>query len=97
MIDMWLKYYPDDIGNCPICGKKFNETGHDDGYEYYCTSGCYKLLESYYGSYWIWVFDKKFSFFNYEQHLWAKYRIRVTNHIQYWKENERYLMQILTR
>lgn len=88
--------------NCPICGEKLMNVigGDDDGY--HCENECYSHVESYdidnreeYEVFFI--FDDNVFIYTNESERTKKHKLNVVrNLIKQWKENEKYMMKIMS-
>lgn len=88
--------------NCPICEKKMDKQSYFESsieLESYilCPNGCYGE-EFIHGSYRYSIFNKEFTVsYNSIDSYWRKLKVDIDNEIKYWKENDRYLGEILSK
>lgn len=85
--------------NCPICNRKLKV--QDFGPEeqnYTCeTNKCYDFY-FYYGTYEVIIFDKKYEWVWNDDKLYVRGQMyKIQNRLKYWKENNRYLLELLMR
>lgn len=85
---MWYK-------ECPICSKELiiNEIANHSK----CSNGCYSKTGGY-GTTTETVFNKSFIFeYVDSSETWKKIEAELNTEIAYWKEDDRYLLEILSR
>jgi len=81
--------------NCPICESKLIEELRYD--RKYCKNGCYTIIKDYHKVK-EYIFTRGPYEFSMEDHsdTWAYTEKALKERIAYWKENDRYLMRIMT-
>lgn len=64
-------------------------------YNYYCTNGCY-FYEFAYGTHVVCIFNHYFyAYYTFNRIQWEEYNKNIQKEIQYWKENDRYLLKLM--
>jgi len=95
MSGILIRYYD----NCPICGKELENNDENGVKRFQCSHKCYELMEGKIRRKLciISVFSNKTSFLqdNYSDLDKQRLENEVIRNINYWKENDRYLMKIL--
>lgn len=97
---MFEEYYS--TNNCPICNREFLRVNSKDYWTVHCTNECFtlfydhsvkdhlKLLECS-----VQVFGEDIIFSYKKNHNWPDLYQKYLEKIEYWKENDRYLMKLL--
>lgn len=81
--------------NCPICDSTMTFFGDDADNHSRCGNKCY-CKEFHYGYTKIVIFNKEFfANYTYSSEKWEKFNKEILEEIDFWKENEKYLVKIL--
>lgn len=90
------------LQKCPICGSELKCKSYLDEYgrteESYeeCINGCY-CDEYVYGNTKVLIFGEEFyGDYSFVEEDWDTFHNKIEKAIKYWKENDRYLMRIIT-
>lgn len=80
---------------CPICDNVLNVTGDRDENEEVCKNKCYQNIFAY-GSNEVSIFNKEFYYdYTFNKIEMVKINRKIKQEIEYWKNNERYLIRIM--
>lgn len=87
------------LEDCPICGSKMNCYEDLDYIEYKCKNSCFSISNLYENCDTITIFNDREDYWHIDKNYSFKIKELMYKHIEkkieYWKENNRYLLKIL--
>lgn len=81
---------------CPVCGRELVKKQYEHIFEYGCRNSCFRI-ERDLDEYIISVFERVYLFWSDNKSVWLNNEEEIDSRIEYWKENDKYLIKLLNR